>query len=332
MKIDCFTHVAPDSYNKEFAKRAPTDYHFGVVGEQIPELVDMDARIAIMEKTGVDKQVLTLVTPPVEDVIQDPAGAHALAAVGNDAIAEIANSYGGRFIGVGNFAQNNIPQSVKEAERCINELGLKGMLMYTSVLGGPVNGEDFYPIFEVMQDLDLPIWLHPARGPDFADYKNETTSRYLIWQMFGWPYETTVTMTRMIFSGVLDRFPKLKIITHHAGAMVPSFDKRIEYVYPLFDKMGLATKDLANLKKPILDYYRMFYNDCALMGSMGGMQAAHAFFGTEHLLYGTDSPLDTFGGELFAKETIASIDALDISSAERDQIYAGNLLSLLGME
>ncbi|MBL4622608.1 MAG: amidohydrolase family protein [Immundisolibacteraceae bacterium] len=329
MKIDCFTHVTPRRYLDEFARRVPAGYHFSDISGKIPELVEMSLRLEMMEQTGVDQQVITLAAPGPEEIIDDPKAAHQLAVIANDTMADLCVDYPDKFIPVGNYAMNNVTDGVAEAERCIKELGMKGMLMYTNVRGSAIDAEAFFPFYEVMEDLDLPIWLHPARGPDVADYADESMSKHVIWQIFGWPYETTAAMTRLIFAGVFDRFPKLKIITHHAGAMLPGFDKRIEYVYPLFKHLGMTSKELDMLQKPVLDYYRMFYNDTALMGSVGGMTAALAFFGSDHLLFGTDTPLDTFGGRAFTEETITSIEALPLPPKAKAEIYSGNLKRLL---
>ena len=118
--------------------------------------------------------------------------------------------------------------------------------------------------------IDLPIWMHPARGADVVDYKGEKKSHYEIWWTFGWPYETSAAMAHMVFEGLFDKHPGLKVITHHMGGMVPYFEGRVG---PGWDQLGTRTSDedyrslLKSLKKRPLDYFRMFYADTALFGA-----------------------------------------------------------------
>lgn len=331
MKIDCFTHVMPKPYIREFQKAVGEDFYLGNLPEKIPEMTDIEPRLRLMDDLGIDMQVMTIATPPIEEVVEDPAKAARLAEVANDAIAEMAAQRSDRFIPVGTIAMNNMEASVREAERCLTQLGMKGVLIYSNARGRAIDGDEFMPFYELMAQHDRPIWLHPARTPMYADYVDEKTSLYAIWQIFGWPYETSMAMTRLVFSGIFDRLPELKIITHHAGAMIPYFDKRIEHVYPLFQHLGVLDKEFERLERPLIDYYRMFYNDTAVMGSVGAMQAAYAFFGADHLLFGTDSPFDTQGGRVFCEETLFTIQALPVPPAEKARILGGNLQDMLNI-
>ncbi len=329
MKIDCYTHVMPQNfYARLKAAMTGPDYLSGLL-ESMPELADMDARIAIMDDLGIDQQVITLSSPPLEVAIESPQLAAELARVANDEIAAMAANRPDRFIPVGIVAMNNPRSMAQEARRCITELGMKGVLIYTSAKGKPLDLPEFQEFFALMADLDAPIWLHPARGGNQADYAGEDASKYWIWQVFGWPYETTAAMTRLVFDGLFDRHPDIKIITHHAGAMLPFFDKRVEWVY---DRQSMPELDQARekLQRKPSDYFRMFYNDTALMGSIAGMQAAYAFFGADRLLFGTDTPFDGMGGEGFTADTLKSIEAMPIPPAERQAIYAGNLQRIIG--
>lgn len=329
MKIDCFTHVMPQPYIDRFMRELGQDFYLGNLPAKIPQMVHLAPRLEMMDANGVDMQVLTIATPPIEEVVADPGKANDLAKVANDSITAMAGENPQRFLAVGTIAMNNMKDGVREAERAIRELGMKGILIYSNCQGRAIDAPEFMDFYALMEQLDLPIWLHPARTPMRPDYLDEETSKYAMWQLFGWPFETSLAMTRLIFAGVFDRHPKLKIITHHAGAMIPYFDKRIEYVYPLFAHLGGLGDALDRLQKPILDYYRMFYNDTAVMGSVGAMHAAYAFFGPDQLLFGTDSPFDTQGGEIFTRETMFTINALPIPPREKEAIFGGNLARLL---
>lgn len=331
MKIDCYTHVMPKDFYQAFKHQMTgPDYLAGMI-EALPALVDMEARLKVMDALGVDQQVISISSPPIEIGVADPAIAADLALLANNQIAEVANQHPSRFIPIGTVAMNNPDSMAKEARRCIKELGMKGVLIYTSARGIPLDRPEFEDFFALMAELDYPIWLHPARAGSQADYPDEDHSKYWIWQVFGWPYETTVAMTRLVFSGLFDRHPDIKIITHHAGAMVPTFEKRIENVY-VSNSMPEIREAAGRLKKEPHEYFRLFYNDTALMGATAGLSNAYAYFGAERLLFGTDAPFDGDAGETFTRETLFSIDALTIPPKEKQMILSGNAIKLMKLD
>ena len=328
IRIDCFTHVMPRAYHAALRPHLPPGDDLARLLDAMPDIVDPRLRLKVMDRHGVAAQVITISSPPVEVLVHDPEQAAALARGANDEIAEIAATSGGRFIPVGTVAMNHPAHMADEARRCIQRLGMKGVLIYSSAAGRPLDDPAFEPFFAAMAELDYPVWLHPARGARQPDYRGEETSKYWLWQVFGWPYETTAAMTRLVFSGVFDRHPDLKIITHHAGAMVPFFEGRIEAIYgsPQVPELKAAA---ARLKRPPAEYFRMFYGDTALMGGVGGMTAAVAYFGTDHLLFGTDTPFDGRGGDSFTARTLETLAALAITPAQHQAVLAGNAQRLL---
>jgi predicted TIM-barrel fold metal-dependent hydrolase len=227
---------------------------------------------------------------------------------------------------------NNIDACIAEAERAIGELGARGIQVFTNVLGRPLSAPEFRPLFRAMAAHDLPVWIHPIRGPQFPDYASEKASENEIWFTFGWPYETTACVTRLIFSGLFDELPNLKIITHHMGGMVPFYAGKIDLG---FDQIFHGSEGdnpvakKAGLKKRPVEYYRMIYADTALNGSASATRCGHDFFGTEHCLFATDAPFDSEQGRMLIRETIKAVDALEIPSAEKQKIYSGNARSLL---
>src|SRR4029434_980871 len=115
-----------------------------------------------------------------------------------------------------------------EIDRALTQLGARGIQVFTNVAGKPLSAPQCSLFVETMLAHDLPVWVHPMRGPQFADYASEKVSENEIWFSFGWPYETTACMTRLIFSGIFDELPTLKIITHHMGGMIPYFAGKIK--------------------------------------------------------------------------------------------------------
>jgi len=167
-----------------------------------------------------------------------------------------------------------------------------------------------------------------------ADYPTEDVSKYEIWWTFGWPYETSVFLARMVFSKTMDALPNLKIITHHAGGMVPFFEGRVG---PGWDQLGSRTSSvdyrslLKELKKRPIDYFRDFYADTATFGSKAAIECALAFFGIDHMLFSSDAPFDPEKGPMYIRETIRCIDAMDLSDEDRHKIYHRNAERLLGL-
>jgi aminocarboxymuconate-semialdehyde decarboxylase len=173
--------------------------------------------------------------------------------------------------------------------------------------------------------------VHPIRGPNHPDYATEDASEHEIWFTFGWPYETSACMTRLVYSGLFDRNPDQKIITHHMGGMIPFFANKIALGFEqIFAENGKNPHaERAGLKKDPLDYFRLLYADTALNGSAASTACGHAFFTTAHSVFATDAPFDRRGGRDFIEGTIAAVDALDIPDDERAMIYAGNARKLL---
>jgi len=204
--------------------------------------------------------------------------------------------------------------------------------VFTNVLGKPLSAPEFRPLFRRMAEHDLPVWIHPIRGPQFADYAAEKVSENEIWFTFGWPYETTACVTRLIFSGLYDELPKLKLITHHMGGMVPFYAGKIDLG---FDQIFHGTTGenpvarKAGLKRRPVEYYKMIYADTALNGSASATRCGHEFFETGHCLFATDAPFDAEQGRMLIRETIHAVNKLEIAASEKEKIFSGNARSLL---
>ncbi len=331
-KIDVFTHIFPDAYVAGMARVAPAFKDAGKRVRGVPMLADLDVRFQVMDAFEGYQQILSIATPPIE-AFASPTDAVDLARRANDGMAELVARYPARFPGfIASLPMNNPEAAIEETARAVDLLGARGIQIFTNVGGKPIVSPEFHPIFEAMAAHDLPIWLHPYRGADVSDYTSEDHSLYEIWWTFGWPYETSVAMARIVFAGLFDRFPNLKIITHHMGAMAPYFEGRLG---PGMDQLGARTSDedytlvLKRLRKRPLDYFRMFYADTALFGAYDATVCGLSFFGVDRVLFASDSPFDPEKGPMYIRETIKVIDRLPISVEERTKIYSGNAIRLL---
>jgi len=335
MKIDIFNHIFPKTYFDKMIKVAPNgkDMHKRV--RNIPCIVDLDERFRIMDMFDEYAQIICLGSPPIE-VFGPPPISTDMAKLANDGMAELVQKYPERFPGfIASLPMNDPEGLLSEANRAIKDLGAVGVQVFTNVLGRPLTKPETMPLFDLMAELDRPIWMHPARGADFPDYKGEPKSHYEIWFIFGWPYETSVAMAHLVFSGLFDRHPDLKIITHHLGGMIPYFEGRVG---PGWDQLGTRTSDedytllLKKLKKRPLDYFRLFYADTALFGAREATICGLKFFGADRVLFASDSPFDPEKGSAYIRSTIEIIDSLDIKPEKRQAIYEGNAKKLLKLK
>jgi aminocarboxymuconate-semialdehyde decarboxylase len=280
-------------------------------------------------------QVLCLPSPPIEALFPPPTSTDFAKSV-NDEMANLVQKYPDRFLGfVAALPMNDPVGLLAEAERAIKSLGAVGVLVYTNVLGRPLDKPETMPLFDLMAKLDRPIWVHPVRGADFPDYKSEPKSHYEIWWAFGWPYETSAVMAHLVFAGLFDRHPNIKIITHHMGGMIPYFEGRVG---PGLDQLGTRTSDedytllLKKLKKRPLEYFKMFYADTALFGARDATVCGLKFFGSERVLFASDAPFDPEKGSAYIRWTVEIIDSLEITPQERQAIYEGNARRIMQLK
>ena len=328
MKIDIFPHILPVKYKEALYEIAPPGFYIKNVIDATPTLFDLDYRFRIMDKYPGLMQVPTLSSPPLEQ-IASPEKAVDLAKLANDGMAELVLKHPDRFAAaVACLPMNNIDAALEETDRAIVDLKFRGVQIFTPINDKPLDSPEFLPLYQKMSQYNLPIWIHPERAADYADYRTEDRSRYMIFSNFGWPYETTVAMTRLVFSGILEKYPNLKIITHHCGGMVPYLVERIKGSFDHAEMLRGARYKQGLSKDPI-EYFKMFYNDTAIYGNAPGLMCAYAFCGADHMLFGTDMPFDSQLGERYTRQTIQAIEEMDISDLEKKMIFEDNARELL---
>ena len=334
-RVDISAHVLPRRYFDAVAALAPPGFYMQKRVSGIPTLFDLDVRFQIMDRFDNYAQVLSLALPPIE-AVAPPGKSGELARIANEELAALVAKYPQRFVAaVAGLPLNDVKATLRELDHAVRHLGLRGVQLYTHVNGKPLDSPELLPVFEAVAALDVPIWLHPARGATPPDYPDEKKSLYEIWHVFGWPFDTTIAMTRMIFGGLLDRFPGLKVITHHLGGTVPFLESRIKHAY---DQFGARTVDedyaalLRTLKKHPHEYYRMFYADTALYGSPPALECGLAFFGAERVLFGSDMPFDAEGGSRYIRETIRAIEEMTASREDKQRMLRGNAVRLLRLD
>lgn len=326
MKIDIFNHFLPPRYLEARNKKAASGWVLSrgsLWASKLPAIVDLDARFRIMDKYPDYLQILTLGAPPPEKLVK-PGDAVDLSKIANDEIAELVMKYPDRFVaGIACLPMNDIGAALEEIDRAIKDLGFRGIQMATDINGRAIDSPEFMPIYEKMAYYDLPILLHPQKDATAPDFEGEKESKYNMWVKLNWPHMTSVTMVRLSCSGILEQYPNLKFVTHHAGGTIPYLASRITLQGDM-QEMLFGYRYEAHLTKTIADYLRLFYYDTAVCGETSALMCARAFCGTEKLLFATDMPFDGESGLRLIRETIRSIEEMDIPDAERKMIFEGN--------
>jgi len=334
MKIDIYNHVIPARY-LEMMKQHSKDAGIVKRMSNLRMLWDIEARVKMLDEWPEVQQVLTLGLPSPE-LLGGPDLSPELARIANNGMAEMVAKWPHKFPAfVASLPMNNVPAALEEMDRAIGKLGARGVQICTNVNGRPLDEPEFFPVFErATRKHDLPIWMHPARPATRADYVSEAKSKFEIWQVLGWPYETSVAMARMVFSGFFDKLPELRLITHHCGAMIPFFAGRAE---TLWAQLGSRTADedygalLKSMAKKPIEYFKMFYADTVLGGSASALRCGLDFFGADKIVFASDCPFDPEGGPMFIREGMRSIEDLKLSENDKRKIYSGNALRLMRM-
>lgn len=325
-KIDAFAHILPRGYRDRLERHLESSmpasrlryYREGVFGFD-PALTDLDARWRALEPFGDYAQVLVLAVPPLEEV-GTPAVSADRARLANDEMAELVAKHPDHFAGfAAALPLNDVEAALRELERASGELGALGGQVFTNVSGLPLDDVLFEPLFARFEQLDRAVWLHPTRDATFADYASEETSDYGLWWSLGWPFETAAALSRLVYSGLMERHQNLKVIAHHGAGMVPHFSGRLG--------MGPGYRQVKeSLPHPPLEYFRRFYADTALFGAPHAVRCVIDFFGADHVLFGTDMPLGPPDG---IARTIEDIDSCELGDEGRARVFAGNAARML---
>ncbi len=332
--IDAFCHILPPKYeetrwaragSKEFAAGSPAHMQFVRTGRKAPNyegLTSLDARFRMMDEFEGYRQIISLAGPPPEHIA--PHASVELATIANDELAQHVAKYPDRFAGAAAAVPMNEPdRACREIERATGALGLCAVQVYTNVNGRALDAPEFRPVFETLAERRVPILLHPARASTHADYKTEGDSKYLIWQVFGWPYESSAATMRLVFSGIMQDHPDLKILVHHTAAMIPFFHGRMKSMFEMFSE-ELKIQTEGRLTQPPHEYFQRFYGDIGAF-SAGAVNVARDFLGADHLLFGSDAPFDATGGYSSIRESIEAVTNSTCTEEEKRDIFTANV-------
>ncbi len=334
-KIDCYCHFSSMKvidYLEEAGGAKP--HVFRSLFSNTPALIDRDERLRLMDHCGISRSVLVplpwIETSPA--VYADPQKCSRAARIMNEELARLTAQRPDRFSAVALLPATNSDIMLEELDYAVKQLRFAGgMVAFGPTLKRP-DHSDYEPLWAAATRLDVPIWMHPSRPPVYPDYIDEQVSKYQVWQTLSWLMDSSTAMVRIVFAGVFDRHPDLKLIVHHHGALVPLFAKRMQYGWDYFEE-STGEKQPTTISRPYIQHFRKFYCDTATQGHEPALlEMACRFFGSERLLFGSDAPMDATGGMAFTRDAASSVEAMAVSKAEKDRIYRDNAMRLLKLK
>ncbi|MFC1964815.1 amidohydrolase family protein [Chloroflexota bacterium] len=320
--IDVHYHVLSPNLAKEIAEcvhsRAYLDLSKNVSitpdGYEIP-LVNEEDQLNEADRVGIDTLVMTMPDPSLIVGLPDSTEQRlTLSQTINNYLASLCQRFPGRFMALADIPQVGLNElAIQEMRRALNELGLHGINLFTRYDGKPLDAPEFRPFFEEANRQQAVIYIHPTcqMDPTIMDYHMYILVRF--------PYETTLTIARLAYAGVLEQFPDISFILSHAGGTIPFLWWRLDYGhvenYP-------SCRD--HIQVPPSKYLKRCYFDTALSDT-DSLMLAYKRVGGDHILFGTDAPYRIEA----LSETIKMVEAMDINEEVKGKILGGNALALM---
>lgn len=332
--IDLFNHYLPPAfYDKILALGGSA--HMLTRARRMRAMCDLDYRLRLMDTFEGYQQVPCIVSPNVEQLVP-AAHTAALARFANECFYELCQKHPDKFPAfVAVLPLDDMDKAVREAEYAVTQLGAAGVQIFTNQNGRPVDDDEFYKLFGVLNRLKALLWIHPARTASQPYYPCEGEEKYELWWTMLWPVETTMAASRLVYSGLFQRCPDLRVVLHHAGGMLPMEGGRLDNGLQLYgsrtapDKQYLVDSPVRGLDQGA--EFRKFYADTATFGSAAAIQCGAAFFGVEHMVFASDMPFDPEDGFGYVRRTLRDIEQLPLSAAEKEAILYRNAERLLGL-
>ncbi|MBZ5608606.1 MAG: amidohydrolase family protein [Acidobacteriia bacterium] len=286
----------------------PGDYNVAVPGHR-----DIDYREQVLIEHGIDTQVLTLTTPGT--YVETPPTATRLATLVNDCFADVIARKKGRFTALATLPLNDPRASVAEFERATRQLGLRGAMLFSNVNGVALADQRFWPLYEAANDQAAVLYIHPTNPASV-----EAMTEYWLMPLVGFLFDTTLAAAHLVFSGVVERFPRIRWALCHLGGAIPYLVERLDRGFYAFNDCR------ANINKPPSEYLKSFYYDTVNFNPRA-IELAIAFAGVDHILAGSDYPHQI--GSI--PKMLQSVHALNIAESDKAAILAGNATKLLGL-
>ena len=316
-RIDAFAHCLSEPFYEELT----ANYDFQGLAGSPAWLWDFDRYEADMADLGLDRMVLTWALPPLwRGLSADEA--LPLVELANDEIRRIADEHEA-FIPVGTVPYPDDAYR-DEFDRCVEDLGLAGVQIFSNVDGRPIDRPDFHWWYGFAERHGVPLWLHPQHY-DWYDWVTERMDH----RLFGWPFDSTLALSRLVFSGLTQAYD-FDLVSHHGAGMVPFFEGRIDNFYDT--RLAYPENydvDLPDFPGRPTDEFRTFTADTVLDGSVAATECAWSFFGPDRLVFASDYPFGPERGRVKVEDTIDAIEASSLDDEAREAVFAGNLESML---
>jgi len=323
MIIDFHNHAFPKSYldalaTGQYQATAERDPSGRLIMAQkgdynviLPAHYDAGARVAAIDAAGVDMQVLTMTVPGVHG--ESAGHGRRLAQLVNDGFAEMIAAYPARLTALAALPLQSPQAAVGELERAVTQLGLRGGTLFAHINGTPLDDPGFLPLFEKAVELDVPLFVHPIIPVHIG-----LMSDYRLVAVMGFLFETTVAAARLVYSGLFEQLPGLKLVLAHLGGTIPFLAERMVRGYEVYEECR------ANLSQSPMETLKSLYMD-TFPGTPEAVGTAVAFAGADKVLMGSDFPHqigDLPGG-------VRTIAQVDIGETEKAMILGGNAARLL---
>jgi aminocarboxymuconate-semialdehyde decarboxylase len=284
----------------------PGDYNI-----LVPSHRDIDFREQAIKKAGIDKQILTFTTPGTQ--IESPERSVELAQIVNDGLARIKDERSDWFTALATLPLNDPETSVIEFERAFNDLGFKGVMVFSNINGIALSDRRFWPLYEKASDLKAVFYIHPNFPVGV-----EAMTEYWLMPLIGFTFDTTLAAAKLVFSGVVEKFPGIRWVLAHLGGAIPYLAERLDRGYFAFKECR------EHISKPPSEYLKEFYYDTVNF-DLKALKLAIDFAGADHLVAGSDYPHQIGSME----KMVDSIEKLNISSVEKAGILGENAINLL---
>jgi aminocarboxymuconate-semialdehyde decarboxylase len=324
VRYDVHTHHAPAAYF-ELIERSGGDFSFAIdpSGQTIiryrgsrffgvtAPMTDAALRLADMDRAGIDVAILSLSTPNVffaEGATQAP-----VARMVNDTYAELIAAHPERFKGFASIPMDEPDAAVRELHRAVDVLKLHGVILLSNIRGRPLTDPAYRPFFEEADRMKLCILLHPML-PASADAFRE----FVLGPIVGFPFDTTLAVARMVFTGMLRELPDIRWVVAHAGGAIPYLAERLDNGYRDFAEDRSHIDDLPST------YLKRLYYDTVTF-SPHVLRLLRDWVGADHMTMGSDYPHKL--GDI--TRAVTTIDALDVSPAQREQIFSGTARAII---
>lgn len=285
----------------------PGDYNIVVKGHR-----DIEYRHGLLEREGIDRQVISFTTPGTH--VETPEIAATWARLVNDCFAAVVNERGSRFSALATLPLNDPSASVAELDRAMTSLGLPGAMVFSNVNGVALSDERYEPLWKRADELKAVIHIHPT-----SPVGVEAMTDYWLMPLIGFPFDTTLAAAKLVFTGVPERYPHITWILGHLGGAIPYLAERLDRGFKAFKECR------ANIDRRPSEYLKTFYYDTVNFDPKA-MRLAIEFAGADHLLAGSDYP-HQIGSLQMMRESIA---ALPISETDKEEILGGNTARLIG--